>query len=64
MVFLIKKNHLILAFTSIGRVFNFVFNFKVYPEKNSLKLIKNYSVQVNWFVYLVSNRERIHHAPP
>ena len=26
---------------------------QVFPEKNSLKLIKNYNVQVNWFVYLV-----------
>ena len=26
---------------------------KVLPEKRSLKMIKNYSVQVNWFVFLV-----------
>ncbi|XP_028393229.1 regulator of MON1-CCZ1 complex-like [Dendronephthya gigantea] len=26
--------------------------YQVFPEKNSLKLIKNYSVQVNWFVYM------------
>ena len=26
---------------------------KVQPEKHSLKMIKNYSVQVNWFVFLV-----------
>ena len=26
---------------------------KVLPEKHSLKMIKNYSVQVNWFVFLV-----------
>lgn len=26
--------------------------YQVFPEKNCLKLIKSYSVQVNWFVYL------------
>lgn len=31
----------------------FLFCFKVLPEKHSLKMIKNYSVQVNWFVFLV-----------
>lgn len=31
--------------------------FKVLPEKHSLKMIKNYSVQVNWFVFLVRHRD-------
>lgn len=26
--------------------------YQVFPEKHSLKMIKNYSVQVNWFVFL------------
>ena len=30
-----------------------LFCLKVLPEKHSLKMIKNYSVQVNWFVFLV-----------
>lgn len=41
------------------RMFTGIINrspFKVFPEKHSLKMIKNYSVQVNWFVFLVRER--------